>query len=246
MERQDNIQEKSSLGHMPEGEKWEFDQGVVDCFDDMLERSIPGYRRMRDLVVKIGKEYVVPKYDVLDLGASRGEAIDPFIKKFGAANKFTLIEVSPPMLGVLRERYRFYSDAGVVEIQATDLREDYPPVRACLTLSVLTLQFTPIEHRLRLLSSVYSHTIPGGAFVLVEKLLGGDPITDGLFGKIYRDYKHENGYSYEEIDRKRLSLEGRLVPVSEDYNKDMLKRVGFRSVETFWRDMNFCGILAVK
>ena len=39
---------------MPEG-KWEFNQEVTDCFDEMLERSIPAYNDMRDLVTRIGK-----------------------------------------------------------------------------------------------------------------------------------------------------------------------------------------------
>ena len=33
--------------------KWEFDEKVADCFEDMLERSIPQYEVMRDSVAKL-------------------------------------------------------------------------------------------------------------------------------------------------------------------------------------------------
>lgn len=238
--------EKSSLGHMPAKDKWEFDESVVDCFDDMLERSIPSYARMRQLVFSVGCEFVKSNYEIVDLGASRGGAMRPFIGKYGAYNHFTLVEVSEPMLEVLREKYHWYSTANVIDVLNLDLRKEYPSVRACLTLSVLTLQFTPIEHRLSILGRVFEHTINDGAFVLVEKIIGSDDKLDGLFNRVYYDFKHMNGYSYDEIDRKKASLEGVLVPVSEQVNKDMLKSVGFKRVETFWRDTNFCGIVAVK
>ena len=53
-------------------------------------------------------------------------------------------------------------------------------------------------------------------------------------------------YTQEEIDRKRLSLEGVLVPVTAAWNEDMLRREGFRNVDCFWRWMNFAAWVAVK
>ena len=38
-------------------------------------------------------------------------------------------------------------ECGIVEIRDCDLRKEYPPVQASVTLSILTLQFTPIEYR---------------------------------------------------------------------------------------------------
>lgn len=38
---------RNSIGHLPQGDKWEFDAGVTECFEDMLRRSIPQYDVMR-------------------------------------------------------------------------------------------------------------------------------------------------------------------------------------------------------
>ena len=81
---------------------------------------------------------------------------------------------------------------------------------------------------------------------MVEKVLGNTSELNSLFVKNYYDMKLQNGYSQEQIDRKRLSLEGVLVPVTNDWNIDLLKQAGFRQVDVFWRWMNFVGYIAIK
>jgi tRNA (cmo5U34)-methyltransferase len=183
------------------GPKWAFDAAVTDAFDDMLRRSIPQYDVMRRAVLELGSEFVRPQTDIVDLGCSRGEALAPFVERFGAHNRFAGVEVSPPMLAAARERFSGYVKVGVVELRDCDLRRDYPPARASLTLCVLTLQFTPIEYRQAILRRVWRHTVPGGALVLVEKLIGATAKLDGLFVRQYRALKAATGYSAEQIDR---------------------------------------------
>jgi tRNA (cmo5U34)-methyltransferase len=133
-----------------------------------------------------------------------------------------------------------------VSLLDLDLRTGYPDVEATLTLSILTLQFVPIEHRPRVVRTVYEHTTPGGAFVLVEKVLGKSAPTDDLMTRLYYGLKRANGYGEEEIERKRLSLEGVLVPVAASWNEDLLARGGFEEVECFWRCLNFAGWVGIK
>jgi tRNA (cmo5U34)-methyltransferase len=49
-----------------------------------------------------------------------------------------------------------------------------------------------------------------------------------------------------EISQKREALENVLIPYRVDENVELLKRSGFRAVETFFRWYNFCGFLALK
>lgn len=239
-------QTTTSIGHLPAGKKWQFDAEVTTCFDDMLRRSIPQYAVMRQAVFDIAAPFVQPHTDIVDLGCSRGEALLPFIDRFGAANRFVGLEVSEPMIAAARARFRSLIESGVVDIRNFDLRNGYPPLRASVTLSVLTLQFTPIEYRHRIVRNVFKSLTPGGAFVLVEKILGGDADTDALLVDRYYALKSANGYSREEIDRKRCSLEGVLVPVTARWNEELLKSAGFSRVECFWRWMNFGSWLAVR
>lgn len=230
---------------MPEG-VWKFDDSVTAVFDDMLSRSIPQYEVMRKACFDLAVRYAQRETDIVDLGCSRGEAIAALVDKFGVSNRFVGVEVSEPMLQASRERFRGMIDAGVVSIHALDLRTDYPPVAASVTLCVLTLQFTPIEYRLRIMQDIYDHTLPGGALILVEKVIGAGAVINKHLVDIYHEMKAQNGYTHDQIERKRLSLEGALVPMTARWNEEMMKMVGFRQVDCFWRWMSFAGWVAVK
>lgn len=228
------------------GVKWEFDEKVTEAFPSMLERSIPSYNVMRSLCFDLACEYVRPGADVLDLGCSRGDAIMPLVEKYAVQNRFFGVEVSPPMLEICRSRFERWINLDVVKILDTDLRTAYPPVHACVTMAILTIQFVPIEHRLKILRNIYKHTNVNGALIMVEKVIGSSAEMDGLLVKHYYKMKAENGYTQEQIDRKRMALEGVLVPVGAAYNEDLLRSAGFSHVERFWQHLNFAGWIAVK
>ena len=236
----------SVVDRVKTGEKWEFNADVTAAFDDMLQRSIPQYDLMRKSVFDVGCGFQKNSTDVLDLGASRGEAIAPFVTKYGAYNKYVMVEVSPPMLEVLRSRFKGMIDCSQARVLDLDLRTKYPPVSACVTLCVLTLQFIPIEHRQKVVRNTWKHCTAGGCVILVEKVIGSTAELDEAISAEYRRMKLTNGYSQDDVDRKALSLEGVLVPVTADWNEGLLRAAGFRHVECFWRWMNFAGWLAIK
>lgn len=242
----------------PEG-KWQFDAEVTSCFDNMLERSIPDYHNMRKLCFKVGEKFIQPGTFIVDLGCSRGEALWPFCERYGTYNRFIGVEVSQPMLEAAKARYGHLCHPEVnpqVLLTDTDLRFEYPlPVGrgngwegrlASLTLCVLTLQFIPIDYRQRILHNIYKNTTPGGAVILVEKVLGSTASLDNLMVDKYYDLKRANGYTQEDIDRKRFSLEGVLVPVTAHWNEELLKGAGFKQVDCFWQHLNFAGWVAIK
>lgn len=230
---------------MPKEERWSFDEDVTDVFDDMLRRSIPLHGVMRDAVCDVAAPFLRPGAGIVDLGAARGEAIATLLERARFGLWGIAAEVSPPMLAALD--HRFAKDERVRVVNC-DLRESYPlsEPHAAVTLCVLTAQFVPIEHRQRVLEEAYFTTAPGGCLILVEKVLGQGPVIDGLFLDLYLARKAANGYSAEAIERKRLALEGVLVPLTPSGNLGMLHDAGWRQVDCFWRWMNFAGWIAVK
>lgn len=247
--------------HTP-GDKWEFDASVAKCFDNMLARSIPSYETMRALTYQIGMD-VLSRFtpglypgmqhsmkSVLDLGASRGEALAPFAEDRDI--QCWAIEISDPMLDELNSRFMDYPN---VEIYQDDLRNPHVfqcpdtigfPDKFGLILSILTIQFTPIEYRLEIIQQIYDALPEGGAFIFVEKILGSGSRLNKLFVDKYYEYKHANGYSYEDIDRKKASLEGVLVPQTASANEEMLRLAGFRQIDCFYRHLNFAGWVCIK
>lgn len=228
---------------LPDG-AWTFDESVAAVFTDMLRRSIPQYEEMRALVFRLARRFVRPSCSIVDLGCAHGEALAPFVETFGGRARYLGVDVSAPMLAAARERF---ADApATVEIAAHDLRTGVPDRRAAVILAVLTVQFVPIEYRQRLLTDVYTRLEPGGAFVLVEKVIGANAVIDSVLVDEYYAMKREHGYTQEQIDRKRLALEGVLVPLPAVVNVELLRGAGFDNVDCFWRWLNFAGWLAVK
>lgn len=226
---------------MPKG-KWEFDSEVTECFDDMLNRSIPNYTEMRNLVKKIGKHIVKPNTWIVDIGCSNGSAIEPFISAYGKDNKYMLLDKSKPMIDKAKSTFWELADI----IKNIDITEEIPECKASLYLSVLTLQFIPIEHRQKVLQQIYNNLIDGGALIIVEKVLGNTYEIDEIMVNEYYKLKADNLYTQEQIKAKRKSLEGVLMPLTENWNINLLKETGFKKIDCFWRYLNFAGWIAIK
>lgn len=232
---------------VPNG-KWKFDKDVTTCFEDMLNRSIPQYDIMRDLVFNLGcdsiKEFKTKS--ILDVGCSNGLSLEPFVRNFGAYGRYRGIDVSEPMLEEAKERFKGFISCNLVQIDKCDLRNDFPRDIYNLVMSILTIQFTPIEYRQQIIQNIYDNLEDGGVFIMVEKVLGENHIINSMFVEMYLKMKSNNGYSDEQILRKKESLEGVLVPVTSKWNKELLNQAGFKTVDTFWRCLNFEGYIAIK
>ena len=142
------------------------------------------------------------------------------------------------------------------------LCKDYPLINTCtydvsqgipytdgkfnVITSVLTLQFIPLEKRPKVISDIYSKLKHGGAFIIVEKVISSHHLLDELFTDLYIKHKLNNNYTQEQIDLKRKSLEGVLVPLTTEWNKDLILKAGFGTCEVFWKHLNFEGMVAIK
>ena len=154
---------------------------------------------------------------------------------------------------------------GPVELQRWDLRDGLPELGSgetgrgeqtrwsdrgscSLVTAVLTVQFVPVEHRDQLLGAIHDRLEPGGAFIWVDKVLASSSRTEPLLRRAHEDHKRRQGMSEHAIRAKREALEGVLVAQRPEQNRAALHAAGFdlHDVETFWRDLCFEGLLAVK
>lgn len=232
--------------------KWEFNKDVSNCFDDMLERSIPDYNTMRDLIMRIVDNKKLfdrkHKFSMLDLGCSNGINLELFIDKYGNKGNYVGVDNSSNMIKNAKLRLQKY-DSFNIQLFNEDIRDfnftQYWGDKCDLITSILTLQFIPIEYRPRILSDIYQSLAVGGMFIIVEKILQPSYIFDKLFVNSYYDIKRCNGYNEEQIQSKRKALEGVLVPNTHEGNMCMLRSAGFM-VDTFWKCLNFEGYVCVK
>jgi tRNA (cmo5U34)-methyltransferase len=212
----------------------------------MLERSIPDYINMRTLVNDLTLKYLQNRSSVLDLGCSTGGAIKDIIASVQPEVVFIGVEISEPMREQAKKNLQKFIETKQVKIINCDLREDFPISSNSVVLSILTIQFIPIEHRQKIISNIYESLLSGGVFIFVEKILGNDSIGNSMLEDLYYKLKGENGYTEEQIRSKRKSLEGILVPVTSDWNMEMMSKAGFSNIQQFWQQLNFAGWVGFK
>lgn len=228
--------------HVP-GEDWKFDESVTKVFDDMLHRSIPQIDVMRETVRDIAIRYIKDNTTVIDVGCAKGDAIGGLAHMFPEVT-FYGTDVSESMLNSAKERFKEQRN---VIIREQDLKFPINISKpSSVILSILTIQFTPIEYRMQIIKSLYDQLESGGCLILVEKVLGESAEIDVMFREQYHALKGHNGYSQKDIARKQLALSGVLVPITAKWNESMLRSAGFSQVDCFWRWMNFAGWVAVK
>jgi tRNA (cmo5U34)-methyltransferase len=228
------------------GKEWSFNEDVANVFDDMLGRSIPGYENMRDTVIKMISPIITNGGHILDLGCSHGEMIAKLIKDLGSSMYVNYVGVDSSTAMVSKARTRFVDDERVTIVHGNIADAEMQRLRYDSILSILTLQFIPVEHRQDILKQVHDALTPNGCFILVEKVLGESSSGQDHLVSVYHQMKKDNGYSEEQVEAKRVSLQNVLVPLRASENIRMLKSAGFSVVQPFWQNLNFVGIYASK
>jgi tRNA (cmo5U34)-methyltransferase len=219
-----------------------FDEQVARVFADMLRRSVPGWPELLRTLGLVAVRVHVPGQTVYDLGCSLGATTASLLARLPQA-RIVAVDNAPAMLDGLRQRLAEPVAAGRVTPVCADIAT-VPVTDAGLIVLNLTLQFVPPAARLDLLGRLRRGLVPGGALILVEKVIWPDADTDALMDGLHQDFKRAQGYSALEIARKRAALEAVLVPDDIETHEQRLRRAGFRRIERWFQCFNFVGWVA--
>ena len=115
-----------------------------------------------------------------------------------------------------------------------------------LIISYYTLQFIHTSIRQEILTKIYKALNWGGAFIIFEKIRGNDARFDNILNSLYMDFKEKNNLNSKDILNKSKSLRGVLEPFSDFGNLGLIKRAGFKDVQTIMQSLCFKGYLCIK
>lgn len=231
------------------GSDFEFSAEVAAVFDDMLVRSVPFYTEQHALIQEAAQKFYVPGTLVYDLGCSTGTTLIRLATALGRPAKLIGYDNSQPMLDKARANISSAGCADRIELRFLDLNEDVSTAEltnASVVTLCWTLQFVRPLKRDALIRWIYEGMVSGGALIVTEKVLTNSSDMNRYFIEFYYDFKRRNGYSEEEISKKREALENVLIPYRVDENFELFRRNGFPVVETFFQWYNFAGFMAVK
>lgn len=227
-------------------EDFEFNQRVVEVFDDMVDRSIPHYRQViessAELLSRLTREGDV----VYDLGCSTGTSLLECARILGDKQlQFVGIDNSAPMLEKATLKAELHGKNDVVSFKLEDITKFSHHGAGAIILNY-TLQFIRPMQREDFIKKLFDTLRPGGILLVSEKVLSHNPRLNREYIDIYHSFKKSRGYSELEIAKKREALENVLIPFSISENRAMLKKCGFDSVETYFQWFNFASFIALK
>lgn len=227
-------------------EDFEFNDRVVEVFDDMLDRSIPFYQDVIQISAQLLDKSLTHGDFIYDLGCATGTTLLQFSRLLKTRDlHYVGIDNSQPMLDKARLKAEIYSKNEKLSFINGDITTFNRPGIGCIVLNY-TLQFIRPLQRETFLQRLFECLRPGGVILLSEKIISHDGKLNRDFIDIYYEYKKSKGYSELEIAKKREALENVLIPFSIEENKKMLENSGFSSVETYFQYLNFASFIGIK
>ncbi len=226
-----------------------FNAAVAEAFDDMISRSVPFYHEQQGMIKDIAKKFWIPDTDVYDLGCSTATTLINLCGEIGEAARFVGYDNSTAMLEQAKLKIKDNGLENRIEVRYGNLNGDLSELfvkNASVVTMCFTLQFIRPLQRDNLIKKIYNGLVEGGVLVLTEKVLTNSSPMNRFFIEFYYDFKKRNGYSENEILRKREALENVLIPYRIEENLELFRRNGFEIVETFFQWYNFAGFLCVK
>jgi tRNA (cmo5U34)-methyltransferase len=222
-----------------------FDRETARVFDDMLSRSVPFYAEIQRMIAEIASDFAADSTNIYDLGCS---LCTTFLNLQQLDKQVTFIglDASPDMLAQAEQNLAARHFSRPYQLLCQNLEQPFTLNNASVVIVSLILQFLRPLCREPFIRTIIDGLNDTGCLILIEKVINPDNLLNRLFIKYYYEYKKRNGYSELEIAQKREALENVLIPYRLEENLELLRQTGFRSVETFFRWYNFCGIVAIK
>jgi tRNA (cmo5U34)-methyltransferase len=223
-----------------------FNDQVADVFQDMIARSVPGYKNIIDGIGKLSAIFAQDNTHIYDLGCSLGAASLSMAKQ----NNKTGLEIigvdnSAAMVSRCQRNVNNYNYGSPIHIIKDDIAcIDFKP--ASVIVMNFTLQFIDKTKRDALMMKIHEALVPGGILILSEKIKLGHPKIDSAIIDCHHEFKRENGYSDLEIAQKRTALENVMILDEFTEHEKRLKAAGFSAVSIWYQQFNFASFCAIK
>lgn len=242
MKKEDKIYSQK----LSEVKDFEFDEQVVEVFDDMISRSVPLYQDVQEATAELCAKICLPNSSIYDLGCSRGTTLIKIASRVKDNSvKLVGIDNSPAMVESCKQRLAGLGLTERITIHEAEL-EELQTSGASVVILNYTLQFIAPSKRQKIIAGIHRNLLPGGALIISEKVVHEHPLIDKLMVDLHQDFKRQNGYSELEIAQKREALENILIPNTTEKNLALIKSSGFSNVEVVLKWYNFVSLIAIK
>jgi len=202
----------------------------IPCYDDFYKRS-----------VSLLKIYNEKFKNIVDLGAGTGILTKEIYELYNNAH-FTLIDTSPNMLNIAKERFKGLNNFEFIE---NNYVENIPINNYDLICSALSIHHLDNNKKVKLYKNIYSILDQGGCFINLDQFIGASETINNLYNVWWHNYINNSGINYQDkmawIERSKLDKENTVKETIK-----ILEESGFGQVDCIFNFMKFGVIIAIK
>lgn len=225
---------------------FEFNETVVNVFDDMINRSVPLYRETINRQVQLTEKFYQPGSMIFDFGCSNGNFGLALLELMGKKEfSMTAVDNSKQMIETYKKNLSNRPNGENIKL-VCDKIQNITIKNASVVIVNLTLQFIPVHERTNLIKTIYNGLLPSGILLITEKTIHEHDSLTELQQEFYYKYKKENGYSNLEISQKRDALENVLIPETIESHRLRFTESGFNKIDIWQKWFNFTSFICQK
>lgn len=186
--------------------QWTFkNEEVAKNFDNHVREQLPWYDLVTQAATHYAKHYIGRHSIIYDIGASTGN--------FGRSIADVLDTTKSQLIAIddSEEMIRNYKAPGTpVHADATK----YTFKKFDLAYIFLVLMFISVKERKVFLDNLYDNLNPGGAIIIVDKVICPEGYAGTAFRRLPMEWKLSTKTSADDIVKKEMSLIGQQRPIS--------------------------------
>ena len=204
-----------------------------------MSKRITDYQMLRERVPQAIAERVPDPKRWLDIGCGCGGSVRRSLESFPNC-RFTLVDPMPENI----EEVKHTTDGKCDYIVASSHDLDIPDGTFDVITAILSHHYySDLSLKEKAVSNCRRMLKNGGVFLYVEHTIYDDQSAKDAEWRSYMENKGLEETSIQEMFDRRNKV---YFPLGKKDHIDMLKRVGFKDIEVFWRSCSDIGFIASR
>ncbi len=213
-------------------------------YDANIDKTIPRYRFFHDETMNLVK-FSMPKPNFwLDTGCGTGTLILRAIQEFGKLN-FVAADPSEAMLQITRDKLSGLSGLEMKYIPA-GTEQLCCQERFDVVTAILAHHYLEVENRIKATRNCFQMLKEGGMYITFETIRPNTERGKAIGLERWRASQLANGKARESVDHHLQRYGIDLLPITIESHLDLLRKVGFKTVELLWASGMQAGFYGIK
>jgi len=212
-------------------------------YDIKIEKTIPKYQEIQDVIVSLLPFKKSAAIKVLDLGIGTGNLSLKVLKQFPKA-KIVGIDKDGEMLKVASKKLKRLSPK--IELIKGDFSDSFLKRKYNAIISLLSIHHLTNFQKRKLFKQIYQNLKPKGIFVNGDFVISDSKYINGKSAEMEKEFMKSQG-----IKEPGLLISGGKICAEDDIPTTIenqikwLKEAGFKEVDCAWKHFNYaicCGL----